>query len=227
MKLLVLGDNHNDIENMLFYIEKMSSIDFDVIIYSGDFSDVNVPKGFTQEDVVKIIIKELKTLKKPIMAIPGNNDVKNIINVLEKEGVSVHGVGKVVDDVGFYGFGGAKTPFKTLYEPSDEEMETGIRKALEYVKNSRIKVQITHNPPINTKLDLIFTGLHVGSPVVRKFIEEIRPVAAISAHIHEARGIDYINNTLLMNPGRISEGYVGFINIKENHAEGHIINLID
>lgn len=226
MRLVVLGDNHNDIENMFFYIERLSSINFDVIVYTGDFSDFNVPKGFTQEDVTKIIIKELKTLKKPIVAIPGNNDIKNIIDVLEKENVSVHGVGKIINNVGFYGFGGARTPFKTVYEPTDQEIEMGIRKALNDIKNTEIKVQVTHWPPINTKLDFIVTGLHVGSQIVRKFIEEVRPLVALSAHIHESRGVDYINNTLLLNPGRVSEGYIGIVEIKENRAEGRIVNLI-
>lgn len=226
MKLVVMGDNHNDIENMLFYIERLSSIDFDVIVYAGDFSDVNVPKGFTQEDIVKIIIKELKTLKKPIAAVPGNNDTRNTIGVLEREGISVHGIGKVINNVGFYGFGGAKTPFKTSYEPNDQEIENGIRKALDNIKNTEIKVQVTHCPPVNTKLDFIVTGLHVGSHIIRKFIEEIKPVVAVSAHIHESRGVDYINKTLLINPGRLSEGYVGVVDIKEMYAEGRIINLI-
>ncbi len=225
MKIVALGDNHNDIENMFFYIDKLSSINFDVIVYTGDFTDVNIPKGFTQEDIAKIIIKELKTLKKPIVAVPGNNDVKNIINILEKEGVSVHGVGKIINNIGFYGFGGAKTPFKTSYEPTDQEIEIGLSKALNDLKNINLKVQVTHCPPINTKIDFIITGLHVGSPVIRKFIDEVKSVAAISAHIDEAKGIDYINNTLLINPGRFSEGYVGIINIKEYIAEGSIINL--
>lgn len=227
MKIIVLGDSHNDIENMFSYIEKLSMIDFDVIIYTGDFSDIGIPKKFTQEDIAKIIIKELKTLKKPIVAVPGNNDTKNIINVLEDEGVSIHGIGKIINNVGFYGFGGAKTPFNTLYEPSDEEIERGIKKALNDIKGTEIKIQVTHCPPINTKLDLVATGFHVGSVVVRKFIEEVKPVMAASAHIHEARGVDYIDKTLLINPGRISEGYVGFVNIKNNQAEGHVFNLVE
>ena len=61
MEMLVMGDHHGDIENMLTYLEKITKLKFDVIIYTGDFTDVNVPEGFTQETIAKIIIEELNT----------------------------------------------------------------------------------------------------------------------------------------------------------------------
>ncbi len=227
MKLLVLSDNHNDIENMFTFIDILSEHEFDVIIYAGDFSDINTPKGFTQEDVAKIIIEELRVFKRPVVAVPGNNDDKNIIDLINKENISVHGKGKIINNVGFYGFGGAQTPFNTSYEPKDEEIKKGLERAFIDVMKVNKKVQITHTPPIDTKLDYINTGMHVGSRVVRNFIEKYSPFVAVSAHIHEARGIDYINNTLLINPGRFAEGYVGFVDINKERPEAKIINLIE
>jgi len=227
MKIVALGDNHNDIEKMLFYVEKLSSINFDFIVYTGDFSDINTPKGFSQEDIATIIIRELKTLKKPIFAVPGNNDTINIISILEKEGIGVHGKGKLFNNIGIYGFGGAKTPFRTSYEPTDEEIEKGLRNGLKDVKNANMKIQVTHTPPLNTRLDFLIGGVHVGSAAVRKIIEEEKPILAISGHIHETKGIDYIGKTMLINPGRLSEGYFGYVEIKQDHAEGKILNLIE
>ncbi|MEM2175616.1 MAG: metallophosphoesterase [Candidatus Micrarchaeia archaeon] len=226
MKILVVGDNHNDLENMISFLEKLKEFDFDVIAYVGDFSDVGVTKGFQQEDVAKILIEELKMLKKPIVAVPGNNDNKNVIELLEKEGISVHGKGKIINGVGFYGFGGAKTPFNTFYEPSEEEIKKGLEKSYVQVMNVEKKVQITHVPPINTKLDLTLTGLHVGSVVVRNFIEKYSPTVALCGHIHESRGVDYINKTLLLNPGRFAEGYYGIVTINEK-TDGFVFNVIE
>lgn len=227
MDLLVIGDNHNDIENMLNYLDKLRNFKFDVIVYAGDFTDVNVPRGFVQEDIAKFIIEELKTLKKPIVAVPGNNDTHGIIELIEKNNISIHGIGKIINGVGFYGYGGAKTPFNTPLEPSEEELKSGLRKAWKDVEKTDIKVQVTHNPPLDTRVDMISVGTHVGSKAVREFVEDKKPVVAISAHIHEAKGIDRIENTLVINPGMFSEGYFGLVNIKDKQSIGKILNLIE
>ncbi len=225
MKILVIGDNHNDIENMLIFLDKIGGAGFDVIVYSGDFTDVNTPKGFTQEDIAKLLVEELRAFNKPIVAIPGNNDTNGIINLIDKEGVSIHGKGMVIKDVGFCGYGGAKTPFKTAIEPSDDELRSGLNRGWMDVEKAKVKVLVAHNPPFNTRLDMVSFGTHVGSRVVREFIENKRPVAAVSAHIHEARGTDRLGDTLLLNAGRVSEGYYGLIEIKNGIAEGNVLNV--
>src|SRR5438552_17632940 len=171
------------------FLDKLSRFSFDVIVCPGDITDYAVPKGFSRTDIAKIVLEELKTLKKPILLLPGNQD-KEIISFLEKEGVSLHGRGVIINGVGFYGYGGAKTPFNTPLEPSEQELKTGLSKAYEQVKNSKSKVQVTHIPPARTKIDRIFSGAHVGSEAVRKFIEEKSPSVAISSHVTEAKGID-------------------------------------
>jgi len=227
MRIIIVSDIHNDTENLLTFLDKVKEFEFDVIVCPGDFTDVNTPKGFTQEDIVKVILEELKTLKKPILAVPGNVDTMGVLKILEDEGVSIHGKGRVIGDFGFYGYGGAKTPFNTNIEPSEEELKLGLENGWKDVKDCKFKIQVTHNPPKNTRIDIISSGIHVGSEVVRKFIEEKQPIVAISAHIHEARGIDKINNTFLMNSGRFPEGYFGLIDIRENgEVEGKIMNIL-
>lgn len=227
MDLLVIGDNHGDIENMISYIEKLENFNIDVIIYMGDFTDLNTPKGFTQKDITNILIEELKSLGKTILAIPGNNDTKDIIEILEKQGISLHSEGKIIGEYGFYGFGGAKTPFKTPFEPTEEELKQGLERAYNQVSSTKYKIQITHNPPINTGIDVIRAGAHVGSPIVRKFIEEKKPIIALSAHIHEAKGVDKLGETFLLNAGKFPEGYFGLININGNDVKGRVLNLCE
>jgi len=67
MDIIIFSDIHNDVENLLTYFDKIKELKFDVIVCPGDFTDINTPKGFTQEDITKLIITELKGLKKPIM----------------------------------------------------------------------------------------------------------------------------------------------------------------
>jgi hypothetical protein len=224
MNVLIISDIHNDIENIMSYFDKTALLDFDVIVCPGDFTDV-APKSFSTTDIGKIIIEELKGFKKTVLAVPGNMD-GDLLQMLEKEKVSIHGKGRVIDNVGFYGFGGAKTPFKTSLEPSEEEIKLGLEKAYNDVKNAKIKIQVTHNPPARTGLDMIYTGAHVGSEAVRKFIEEKKPMVAVSAHIHEARGVDNIGGTKIINSGRFPEGNCGLISIKNGKADVKVVNLI-
>ena len=227
MNIVVISDIHNDIENLFNYFDKIKELNVDAVICPGDFTDANTPRGFTQEDVARLIIKELKLLGKPIFAIPGNVDTKDMIKVFDDEGVSIHGKGKLIGDYGFYGYGGAQTPFETNIEPTEEELKLGLKNAWNEVKNAKYKVQVTHNPPAGTRVDMIQSGLHVGSKVVRESIESYEPIVAISAHIHEARGTDAIKNTFVINSGRFPEGYFGFINIVNGKVNGKVLNLIE
>ena len=225
MEILSIACIHNDVENILGLMDKLHEFRFDAIVFPGDFTDAALPKGFTREDVARLILSELKTFKKPVVTVPGTWD-KDIIEMLEKSGTSVHGKGKVVDGVGFYGFGGAHTPFGTPYEPSDAEIEAGIMKSHESVKGVKMTVQVTHAPPANTSLDMIFSGAHVGSAAVRKTIETLKPSAAICAHIHEAKGIDSIGTTRIVNPGRFPEGTCAILTVKEGKTEAKMLSLI-
>jgi hypothetical protein len=224
MNIVTIADIHNDIENILTLMEKLSSLNFEIIIINGDFTDVTLPKGFSRVDIGKIILEELMSLKKQIFAVPGNQD-KELISLFEKKNISLHGKGKVVGDVGFYGFGGAQTPFETPLEPSDDEIKNGLINGYKMIENSKIKIQVTHMPPAGTRLDLINSGAHVGSEIIKKFIEKNQPDVAISAHIHEARGVDDFGKTKLINPGRFPEGYCGLIGIEKEKISTKIINL--
>jgi len=224
MKILALSCIHNDIENLLKYLDELKSINFDVIVCPGDFTDTEL-KGFTRLDLGKLIIEEMRELNKPILVVPGAWD-KELIEFFEKEGISIHGKGQKIDDVGFYGFGGAKTPFGLPFEPTEEEIMEGLEKGYKMIEDSKFKIQVTHSPPANTKLDKIFSGAHVGSESVRKFIEEKQPDAAICAHIHEGKGVDEIGKTKIINTGRFPEGYYGLILITDEKVEVKLETLI-
>jgi len=225
MNILVVSDFHNDIENMMNYVDKLSFLKFDVIVALGDFIDQNVPRGVERSYIAILILEELGFLGKPILAAPGNLD-KEILPILEERGISLHFKGKIIDNVGFYGVGGAATPFGTSLEPTESELEAGLKTGYDMIKKCEKKVQVTHAPPARTKLDIISSGAHVGSEVVRKFIEKFKPDVAISAHIHEAKGVDQLEGTQLINAGRFPEGYCGLISMEKEKTSAKIINLI-
>ena len=76
-------------------------------------------------------------------------------------------------------------------------------------------ILVTHAPPYGTKLDKIGNGKSIGSSSIRKIIEEYHPLVAISGHVHESRAIDILNNTKLLNPGPLKDGYYGIVELNK------------
>ena len=70
-------------------------------------------------------------------------------------------------------------------------------------------------PPYNTKLDNIGCG-HVGSQSIRDLIEEFNPALVLCGHVHEARGIDRINETTIVNPGVFAYGELAIVSDEKN-----------
>ncbi|MCS7123616.1 MAG: metallophosphoesterase [Candidatus Aenigmarchaeota archaeon] len=224
VRILAISDLHNDLENVLRFLDIIRKLTVDVIVCAGDILDASSPKGISNREIGLLFIEEMLLLNKPFFVVPGNFD-KDILDILEEKKVSLHGKGKIINNIGFYGYGGAKTPFNTPLEPDEGEIKIGLYKGFISVKDAKYKVQVTHIPPLNTSCDLIFSGLHVGSKSVREFIEEYQPTLAICAHVQEGRGIDYLKNTVIVNCGRFAEGYVGLIEIKDDKVKPEIINL--
>ena len=77
-------------------------------------------------------------------------------------------------------------------------------------------IAIMHNPPKDTKCDTISGGVHVGSPLLRKFIENYKPLAVVTGHIHESAGISEIGETTVINPGSLSEGKYGWVEAEKD-----------
>ncbi len=62
-------------------------------------------------------------------------------------------------------------------------------------------VLLSHYPPKDSEADIAYSGRHVGSYVVRKVIEDRRPIACFCGHIHESPTISRLGDTLIVNPG--------------------------
>jgi uncharacterized protein len=221
--ILVISCIHNDLENILNYFDKISQMKFDVIVCPGDFTDFP-PRGFSQVSIGKLVLEELKLFGRPILAVPGSWD-KVFLPELELSKVSIHGRGRIIGDVGFFGYGGAKTPFNLPLEPNEEELKMGLESAYEQVVNAKYKIMVTHAPPARTSLDRISSGAHVGSGAVREFLETAKPDVAICAHIHEARGVDEVGDTKIINSGRFPEGYCGIVTLDDGRIDVKIVNL--
>ena len=189
MKILAFTDIHSDDKTIKMVLDKAKNAD--ILICCGDFT-------FFGEDYKKVI-KQLASCKKPVFMIHGNheegqdfeefNKYKNIIFFHKR-------LVKVTDNLYFFGFGGGG------FSMSEPELEALIPKVKQKLKKDDKLILVTHAPPYKTELDVVPGQGNVGCMSIRKFITELKPIIALSGHIHEGFGLtDKIGNSILICPG--------------------------
>ncbi len=207
-KILAITDIHFNLSNLRKILETVR--DADLILIAGDIT--NFGKGSEAREVIKLF----KAQNKPFFFVPGNCDYYNFFpqDVLQHD---IHGKHVMVDDIAIIGIGGSiPTPFSTPFELSEEQLEKMLNEVFSSITgNVRRVILLSHTPPYNTLVDLTKTGFHVGSRNVRKFIETRKVDLVICGHVHEARNIDRIGNTLIVNPGPANVGNYAIIFLNE------------
>ena len=68
-------------------------------------------------------------------------------------------------------------------------------------------IYVLHAPPFQTKLDVLYSGRHVGSKAIKTFIEKKQPYLTLHGHIHESPQVsgtyfERIGRTFSINPGQ-------------------------
>lgn len=207
MDILVLADIHNTLENVRAALSKTPHPD--LILCPGNVTDMFTYTDFSQVVVGEAIIQQLLSTHVPVVMVPGNHDPPELIQLFEEYGVNGHGRSHTLGNDCIGGFGGAQTPFNTLFEPSEQE----VQKALSGLTNTTIL--LTHNPPKNTSLDRLKSGQHVGSQAVRDHILTHRPRLVVTAHIHEAAGVEKLGKSVLFNPGPLADGWYGLVKMNK------------
>jgi Icc-related predicted phosphoesterase len=208
VKIVSFGDVHMATRNL----ERMGEVmrDTDLVIVSGDLTNFG---GAAQ---ARKVLSEVRRVCTKVLALPGNLDQREVIPLLEEEGVALHGKGTVIGGVGIFGCGGSNTtPFDTPTELTEDEIYSTLRAGYEQVRAQRPLLMICHTPPFDTKCDRIVNGTPVGSTAARRFIEEVQPEVCVSGHIHESAGADSIGATRIFNAGPFKGG--GYVVVR---AEG-------
>ncbi len=203
MKILAVTDFHglpSGEKNLSTFLER----GYDCLVVTGDLTN------FGPANLADSLLERAKAAGVPTFVVPGNCDPKQILQVLDKYEVNLHGKCEQLDNITFVGLGGSNlTPFNTPFELTEAEIQEELA-ALTCTACANW-VLVTHAPPHGTKLDHIADGTHVGSKSIRKFIEQKQPLVALCGHVHEARNTDKLGRTLMVNPGPISKGYAAEI----------------
>lgn len=184
----------------------------DAVLFAGDFA------AFEHEETGLPALKLLCSMHDTIYSVLGNCDNANFLQKLNESDINVQGELVFYNGLFFCGSGGgSKFTGTTPYEREDSELLSDldcIKPALDGGK-CRNLVLICHNPIFNTNTDAVSPTVHVGSPLLRKFIEEVQPVLVVCGHIHESAGIDHIGSTTIVNPGALLEGHYAVANIEK------------
>ncbi|MCP3925624.1 MAG: hypothetical protein GY714_23905 [Desulfobacterales bacterium] len=205
MKILSFSDIHGHISNFKKISDEIKLAD--IVVLSGDITH------FGKEPEVQKILNEIRKYNKNIIGVTGNCDYPEVQKVLIQEGLSIHSEGRVIDSYFFAGCGYSLiTPFNTPSEVYENDLEKYINKAYSNHKDEN-SVFVVHQPPYNSKTDILKSGEASGSKIVRKFIETKKPVLCLTGHIHESPAIEHLDDTVLINPGGFFEGSYASVEI--------------
>ncbi len=212
MKLLVISDLHGNFKRIEQLLKQFHHHTPDIVVISGDLTHYGSISDITD------ILNKLSTLAIPIFFVPGNLDpldFQDQVNI--QQTTNLHGTSVDFNTYTFIGIGGSLyTPFNTRFELSENEIQTLLYRVFNQLPVKSRHILISHNPPYDTRLDVTSSGHHVGSEALRDFIIATHPILVICGHIHEAQSIDHLNDSLLINPGPLFDGYFGVVEIDHN-----------
>ena len=189
-KILAVGDIHGDLGLIKKLAEKAKKEKVDLVILAGDITH--------WEQSTKDIIGPFLKAKKKVLLVPGNHESFATVDFLAEmypNTQNIHGYSFKKDDLGIFGAGGALE-----FNTTEKELFKLLKKGNERIKDSGKKIMVTHMHPEGSKAE--FSGFR-GSTAIKKAAKEFKPDILISAHIHEAGGIEEkIGKTKVINVAR-------------------------
>lgn len=190
-KILAVGDIHGDTGLVKRLAERAKKENVDLIILAGDLTLMEIS--------AKNLIGPFVKAKKEVLILPGNHETSATTNFLaELYGIkNIHGYSFSKNDVGIFGAGGGDTG---IYHIKDSDIFELLKKGNEKIKGLKKKIMVTHMHHHGSKSE--FSGFE-GSKAVKKALKEFQPDVLISAHIHEAGGIEEkVGKTKVINVSR-------------------------
>lgn len=109
MKILILTDIHDSwvhINKMIRLAEEM-----DGVIFLGDLMTF---RKFTQKSIDNFT--RLRERSNWMIGVPGNGPLPKVREFLNDLGINLHGKGKQIEDIGFFGVGGVQETVTTILE---------------------------------------------------------------------------------------------------------------
>ena len=205
MKIIGLTDIHGKTGNIHEIFEDLRSAD--IVLISGDITH------FGKEEDAQSVIQDIRNINDHVFAVPGNCDYLDVQKYLLSEGISLDRRIIKFPNYTLAGIGGSLScPGITPNEYSEEEFRTHLAEMKKYLPPNIPLFFISHQPPIDSPCDQVRNGVHVGSVSIHDFIIENQPLLCLTGHIHESVCMDFMDKTIIVNPGPLDIG--GYVQIE-------------
>ena len=192
MKLLIASDIHEDKKAVKKLANKAAKDNVELVILAGDLTYFDMDwKG---------LIGPFLEKKKQVLFVPGNHDSLGTAAILVKKYSikNLQDYSVIIDDVGFFGCGGANIG---LNFTDEEDFFETLYRGFKYIKEAKKKVMVTHLHPEGSMVEKK-SGFD-GSKSIRNAIEKFKPDVHIFGHIHETEGLEErIGNTTSICTGK-------------------------
>ncbi len=189
LKILAAGDLHGDFGVAKKLSSKAKKNKVDLVVLAGDI--------YGYDDGEPGILEPFAKAGQKVLFVPGNCDFEREVEWLSENGKNISN--KYVNYHGI-GIAGIGSPDWKLW--LDEVDLANIKKNFSKIKSSK-KILVSHLHAAGTKAELLGFEGWSGDEVLRHAVERFKPDFLISAHIHEAEGIeDVIGKTRVIQVGR-------------------------
>ena len=207
MKILCISDLHGSHTALRRILGDAGEVD--MVLFGGDLTTFGTPRD------VESLIQQAQLAAEKVYAVAGNCDSALIDEKLVDLGASAHGRGIVEGDVGIHGASGIPPWFGRMYEFSEDEMVDFLSAGHAQLGEVKHHIVLCHAPPSNGSVDRTSSGAHAGSGALRTFIEKTQPILVICGHVHEARGIERIGETTVVNCGPGGNGFYVLVDLDD------------
>jgi Icc-related predicted phosphoesterase len=203
MRILAVADVHGREKVINVVNEQITRYSPDLVIVCGDITQFG-PPIWAEKFLNEIPIQTL--------ALPGNCDPRGVLDsIAASKAILLHAKKEMINETVFVGLGGSNaTPFGTPFELFEDEIFSALDGIME-----RGAILVVHAPS-KGHLDRSSSGGNQGSRAISDIIKKYAPRLVVSAHIHEARGVEQKPEITYVNPGPASQGYAGIIDINDD-----------
>jgi len=209
MRFLVFTDLHQKKSAIEWINAEIAKSGAEFVVCLGDVTDMG-----TGEEAAEII----SGIKAKVYCLPGNCDARDMPQKVSGVCVDMHGKGADIGGYRLCGIGGSNiTIFNSPFELTEDELYDGLK-----ANAKEGMILMTHVPSYGI-LDQIPSGQSVGSPAVKRIVDEYHPILAMSGHIHEAIGVKTYGGTTFVNPGPAMSGYAAVIDIVDGKVDVRLI----
>lgn len=186
LRILAAADLHGSLDIAKKLSVKAKKNKVDLVVLAGDIY------GYSEGD--EGILSPFRKAGQKVVFVPGNCDFEEECKTLERDGKNIHNYYVTYGGVGIAGVGSPNWKLSL----NDYDLAK-IKENFDRMKPAK-RILVSHLHAEGTAAE--FSGI-AGEKILRKAVKDFKPDLLISAHIHEAEGIeDKIGKTRVVQVGR-------------------------